>query len=127
MSLNEWQEVFTQKGLGDCANHVKDADVARWKEGGLTLAELPEMLEMVLEDADTRQQFAIGNMMLGAKLNKAAVKGQPQVKPEPVVGLGQQEVGYGAKPAKRNYEDPPFNPLRSPPHFRVVGLYPEVV
>ena len=40
MSLDAWQEVFTAKGLGDCVKHVKDADVARWKEGGLSPEEL---------------------------------------------------------------------------------------
>ena len=108
MSLRSWQKVFTEKDLGDCTKHVKEPDVARWKEGGLTLADLPEMLDMVLEDADTRQQFALGNMMLGAKLNKAAVKGQPEVKHEPVIGLGQQEAVQGAVPAKRHYGDFPF-------------------
>ena len=72
MSLKAWQDVFSAKGLDDCTNNVKDADVARWKEGGLTPEELPEYLDMVLEDAQTRQTFATGNMMLAAKLNKAA-------------------------------------------------------
>ena len=108
MSLEVWQNVFTEKGLDDCVKHVKDADVARWKEGGLSPEDLPDMLDMVLENAGTRQQFAVGNMMLGAKLDKAAAKAQPHVKNEAIVGLGQQEAGYGAKPAKRHYEDFPF-------------------
>ena len=65
MSLKVWQDVFTAKGLDDCTKNVKDADVARWTAGGLTPEDLPDMLEMVLEDADTRQQFASANMMLG--------------------------------------------------------------
>ena len=86
MSLNEWQEVFTQKGLGDCANHVKDADVARWKEGGLSPEDLPDMLDMVLQDADTRQDFATGNMMLGVGIDGGVVG----------VGIDGGVVGVGA-------------------------------
>ena len=108
MSLQEWQKVFTEKGLGDCTKNVKEADVARWIKGDLSLEDLPDMLDMVLEDAQTRKDFAAGNLMLAAKLNKAAVKGQPPVKTEAVVGYTQQEAAYGAKPAKRNYDDFPF-------------------
>ena len=61
--------MFTAAGLNDCVKHVKDADVARWTAGGLSVEDLPEMLDMVLENAGTRQQFAVGNMMLGAKLD----------------------------------------------------------
>ena len=82
--------------------------MARWAEVGLSPEDLPDMLDMVLENTGTRQQFAVGNMMLGAKLDKAAAKTQPNVKNEAIVGLGQEEAGYGAKPQKRNYEDFPF-------------------
>ena len=98
MSLNAWQKVFTEKGLGDCTKNVKDADVARWTAADLSLEDLPEMLDMVLQDAETRKDFASGNMMLGAKLSKAAAQTQPEVKSEAVIGLTQQEAGYGAKP-----------------------------
>ena len=47
------------------------------------------MLDMVLEDAETRKEFASGNMMLAAKLNQAAAKKKPEVKNEKIVGLGQ--------------------------------------
>ena len=96
MSLQSWQDVFSAKGLDNCTKNVKDADVARWTAGGLTPEDLPEYLDMVLEDAETRKEFASSNMMLGAKLSKAAVKTQPQVKNEAIVGLGQEEAGYGA-------------------------------
>ena len=90
-----WQDVFTAKGLEGCAKFVKKEDVTRWEEGGVTLhQELPEMLDMVLQDADTRKTFASGNMMLAAKLNQAAAKTQPEVKNEKIVGLGQEEAGY---------------------------------
>ena len=108
MSLQEWQKVFTEKGLGDCTKNVKDADVARWIKGDLSLEDLPDMLDMVLEDAQTRKDFAAGNLMLAAKLSKAATKTQPEVKNEPIVGLGQQEAGYNARPAKRHFGDFPF-------------------
>ena len=108
MSLQAWQDVFSAKGLGDCTKNVKEADVARWIKGDLSLADLPDMLDMVLEDAQTRKDFAAGNLMLAAKLSKAATKTQPEVKNEPVVGYTQQEAAYGAKPAKRNYDDFPF-------------------
>ena len=98
MSLKVWQDVFTAKGLDDCVKHVKDADVSRWTEGGLSPEDLPDMLEMVLENAGTRQQFAFGNMMLGAKLDKAAAKTQPQVKNEAIIvpssNLGGRYILY---------------------------------
>ena len=50
MSLHLWQKAFSDKGLADCMKNVKDADVARWTEGGLSLEDLPEMLGMVLDD-----------------------------------------------------------------------------
>ena len=46
---------------------------------------------MVLQDAETRMQFALGNMMLAAMLNQAAAKTHPEVKNEKIVGLGQHE------------------------------------
>ena len=110
MSLQEWQKVFTEKGLGDCTKNVKDADVARWIKGDLSLEDLPDMLDMVLEDAQTRKDFAAGNLMLAAKLSKATTKTQPEVKNEPIVGLGQHEAGHNARPAKRHFGD--FRQLR---------------
>ena len=47
-----------------------------WRDGrrvaSVSPEDLPDMLDMVLQDADTRQDFATGNMMLKAKLNAAA-------------------------------------------------------
>ena len=108
MSLQEWQKVFTEKGLDACVKHVKDKDVARWIKGDLSLEDLPEMVDMVLVDAQTRKDFVAGNLMLAAKLNIYATKTQPEVKNEPIVGIGQHEAGYNARPAKRHFGDFPF-------------------
>ena len=89
--------------------NVKDADVARWTEGGLSLEDLPEMLGMlVLEDAEMRTVFATGNMMLAGKLNKAARLAHPPPKTEPIIGQTQQEAASGGSSAKRHFGDFPF-------------------